>query len=211
MKKIVIAGSGGFAKEVLTIIQDLGRIEDFEGFIEPDNFIEKAKKNAKIMGFPVLKYSQISANSHEIYIGVGNSDIREKIYSYFGENYNFPTLIHPTAQISPWVKIGKGAIICAGSILTCDIKIGIFCQLNLNTTIGHDCVIGNYFTTAPNSNISGDCTFKEHVYFGTSSAVKQGIKICNRVTIGMGAIVTKNITEKGIYIGNPAKPLIKKI
>ena len=45
--------------------------------------------------------------------------------------------------------------------------------------------------------------------FGTSSSIKQGIPITNNVTIGMGAIVTKEIKEPGVYIGIPAKRLVK--
>jgi UDP-perosamine 4-acetyltransferase len=39
--------------------------------------------------------------------------------------------------------------------------------------------------------------------------LKQGLTITNNVTIGMGAVVTKNIVKSGVYIGNPAKELIK--
>lgn len=94
--------------------------------------------------------------------------------------------------------------------MTCNIKIGKHAHLNLHTTIGHDCIIGDYFTTAPATNISGNCEFGECVYFGTNSSVRQGIKICDNVTIGMGGIVVKNINEEGVYIGNPVKKLNKK-
>jgi acetyltransferase-like isoleucine patch superfamily enzyme len=45
------------------------------------------------------------------------------------------------------------------------------------------------------------------VYFGTNSSVRQGITICQDVVIGMGGVVVKNITESGIYVGNPATKL----
>jgi serine acetyltransferase len=39
---------------------------------------------------------------------------------------------------------------------------------------------------------------------------KQGIKIADRVTIGMGAVVTKDITEPDtVWVGNPARKLEK--
>lgn len=33
------------------------------------------------------------------------------------------------------------------------------------------------------------------------------VSICDHVVIGAGSVVTKNITEAGIYIGNPAKKI----
>lgn len=89
--------------------------------------------------------------------------------------------------------------------MTCQIKIGDFAQLNLGTTIGHDCIIGDFFTTAPSVNISGICNIGKKVYFGTSAAIRQNLKVCDNVNIGMGAMVVKDITEPGTYVGIPAK------
>jgi|TARA_B110000093_G_scaffold45497_1_gene48608 sugar O-acyltransferase (sialic acid O-acetyltransferase NeuD family) len=208
-KKILIAGTGGFAKEVLSLIHDLGRFDDVEGFIEPDETYEKTAKNKLILGKPILPYSLVNSDKHLVTIAISNSETRQKIINQLPRDIDFVTLVHPNAVISKWVKIGEGAIICAGSIITCDIEIGKHSQLNLNTTIGHDCIIGDFFTTAPNVNISGNCTFENHVYFGTASCIKQGLSIVENVIIGMGAIVTKNITESGVYIGNPARILKK--
>ena len=207
-KKILITGTGGFSKEVLCLITDLGKYDDVLGFIEPDNiFSEMDSKN--IMGKPILPYSILNTDDHIVSIAIGDSKIREKIVSELPINTEYITLVHPSAIISKWVEIGEGSIICAGTIITGDIEIGKHSHFNLNTTIGHDCIIGDYFTSAPNVNISGNCKFEKHVYFGTSSCIKQGLEICQNVTIGMGAIVTKSINVSGLYIGNPAK-LINK-
>ncbi|TYB79050.1 acetyltransferase [Bizionia myxarmorum] len=208
-KQILIAGTGGFSKEVLCLITDLGRYDDVLGFIEPDFIIEKGDLPDQIMGKPILPYSQVDPEKHLVSIAIGDSIIRERAITQLPKGVEFITLIHPTAVVSEWVTLGEGSVVCAGTIITCDIKIGKHVQLNLNTTIGHDCVIGDFFTTAPNVNISGNCTFGNHVYFGTASSIKQGVSIIENVTIGMGAIVTRDITEPGVYIGIPAKPLKK--
>lgn len=208
-KQILISGTGGISKEVLCLITDLGKYNDVAGFIEPDFIIEKEDIPKEIMGKPVFPYSKVDVNKHIVSLAMGDSKIREKSISQLPEGIEFITLIHPTAVVSQWAKIGEGSIICAGTIITCDINIGKHAQLNLNTTIGHDCQIGDFFTTAPNVNISGNCTFGEHVYFGTSSSIKQGISIKGNTVIGMGAIVTKDIEEPGVYVGIPAKKLKK--
>jgi sugar O-acyltransferase (sialic acid O-acetyltransferase NeuD family) len=208
-KKILIAGTGGFSKEVLGIIMDLGRYDDVLGFIEPDDILKIKFFPNQVLGKPIFPYSSIDPTKHCVVIGIGDSKIREKITSQLPAKIEYISLIHPTAVISKWTEIGEGAIICAGTIITCDIKIGKHSQFNLNTTIGHDCSIGDYFTSAPNVNISGNCKIEDHVYFGTSSCIKQGVFVCQNVIIGMGAIVTKDIITPGIYIGNPAKLMVK--
>uniref|UniRef100_UPI00404B3967 acetyltransferase n=1 Tax=Flavobacterium sp. TaxID=239 RepID=UPI00404B3967 len=210
MERILIAGTGGFAKELLHLIYDLGRIEEVVAFVEPDSILEKKETTKEFFSFPILPYSKINSKIDKVIVGIGDSNIREKIVTNQLElNQSYINLIHPSVRISPWNKIGEGAIICANSVITVDIEIGKHCQLNLATTIGHDCTIGDYFTTAPGVHISGNCNIGNHVYIGTGAVIKQGVFICNNVTIGMGSIVTKDINESGVYVGSPAKKLVK--
>ena len=49
----------------------------------------------------------------------------------------------------------------------------------------------------------------DRVSIGTNATILP-VEICNDVVIGAGSVVTKNITEPGIYVGNPAR-LLRKI
>ena len=209
-KKVCIIGTGGFAREVLTYVIDIYNefnmiFENKICFLEKDEYC----KEETIMGFKVIPESNFDPEKYVVIIGVGDPIVRKKIVEKYPTNTEYCTLIHPTAIVSNWVQIREGAVICPGVVLTCNINIGKHAHLNLNTTIGHDCNIGEFFTTAPAVNISGNCEIGDCVYFGTNSAIKQGVNVSNNVTVGMGAVVTKNIIEPGIYIGNPLKKLIK--
>ncbi|MFM2225333.1 MAG: hypothetical protein RJA07_1535 [Bacteroidota bacterium] len=209
-KKICIAGTGGFAREVFTLLIDCVsdkqiNLKDFVRFQMPDKDYIKTE----IMGIETICDSEFNPTLHQLVIAVGEPKIRKKIVSLFPKETEYATLIHPNAIISNWVNIGEGSIITAGCILTCNIEIGKHAHLNLQSTIGHDCIIGDFFTTAPSVNISGNCTIDECVYFGTKAAIKQGINVCSNVTIGMGGIVVKNVLESGVYIGSPIRKLEK--
>jgi sugar O-acyltransferase (sialic acid O-acetyltransferase NeuD family) len=206
-KKILIAGSGGFSKEVLCLIKDLDLFDNVLGFIEPDFIIEQGNTQNIVLGKPVLPYSIVDPNEHIVSVAIGEPHIRERAINRLPSNLEYLSLVHPSSTISEWVEIEHGAIICAGTIMTCDIKIGKHAQLNLNTTIGHDCEIGDFFTTGPGVNISGNCKFGNRVYFGTSSCIKQGLSVVDNVIIGMGAVVTKSIDLSGVYVGNPARKI----
>jgi sugar O-acyltransferase (sialic acid O-acetyltransferase NeuD family) len=167
-------------------------------------------KENKIMGVDVIPQSKFDPTLYKVVVAIGDPSLRKRVVESLPSQTEFATIIHPNAIISKWVKIGEGGIITAGTILTCNIEIGKHAHLNLHTTIGHDCLIGDFFTTAPAANISGNCNFGDCVYLGTNSAVRQGVKICDNVTVGMGGVVVKDITEEGVYIGNPVKRLEKK-
>lgn len=209
-KKICIFGTGGFGREVLCCLIDAiahtnQKIEELACFMVSD---EDFKDNM-VMGLEVLPQSKLNTELHEVVVAIGDPHTRKKVVESLPAETKFATIIHPSAVMSKWVEIGEGSIITAGTILTCNIKIGKHAHLNLHTTVGHDCIIGDYFTTAPAANISGSCHFGNCVYFGTNASVRQGIKICDNVTIGMGGVVVKDITEAGVYIGNPLKKLEK--
>jgi sugar O-acyltransferase (sialic acid O-acetyltransferase NeuD family) len=103
--------------------------------------------------------------------------------------------------------IGDGTIICPGTILTTGITIGTHVIINLNCTIGHDCVIGDFVTISPGANISGNVTIGDMCYIGSNAVIREKISICAGVTIGAGGVVVKDITEPGVYVGNPVKKI----
>lgn len=209
--KIAVFGAGGFGKETICYLIDSieksnQRIEDVAVFVVDDEWYT----SKVVMGINVIPKSKFSADEYEVLVAVGDPLKRRIIVESLPSNTKYHTLVHPSAVISKYVEIGEGGIITPGTIITCDIKIGKHAHLNLHTTIGHDCIIGDYFTTAPGVKISGSCHIDECVYFGTNSSIREKIKVCKNVTIGMGAVVIKDITEEGTYIGSPAKKLERK-
>lgn len=202
-KKICIIGTGGFAKEVLWLIHDLGRLNEVACFMEPDEIW----KERQILGIEVWPQSRFDAEQHTATIAIGNSKIREKVVAQLPSNTTYETLIHPAARLAPWLTIGPGCIIGAQSIITCDVVIGKQVHINCLSTIGHDCIIGDFTTTTAAVNISGNCVLGKHTYWGNGSTIRQGLKVCDEVTIGMGAVVTKNIEEPGVYVGIPAQKI----
>jgi sugar O-acyltransferase (sialic acid O-acetyltransferase NeuD family) len=119
----------------------------------------------------------------------------------------FFTFIHPTALIMGDVEIGEGSFIGAYSILTTNIKIGNHAILNRNNHIGHDCVIGDYFSAMPGSIVSGNVTIHDCVYLGTNSSIKEKLSIHSLTTIGLNSGVVHNIEESGTYGGTPTKKI----
>jgi acetyltransferase-like isoleucine patch superfamily enzyme len=113
--------------------------------------------------------------------------------------------------IGPFVEIQK------------DVKIGHRCKIQSHSficelvTIGNDCVIahGVMFINdlfQDGSPAQGDKTkwkptiIGNHVSIGSNATILP-VEICDNVVIGAGSVVTKNISESGIYAGNPAKKI----
>lgn len=167
MKNIGIIGAGGFAREVLWLIEDLELAGRVGAFFESDEIWS----DRRILDIPVLPLSQFNPGATELVIGIGNPVARRDIVAALPRETTFPVFVHPSARRSKRIEIGAGTVICAGSILTCDIRIEEHVQLNLATTVGHDCHLQKYVTTAPSVNISGACTLGEATYIGTKEGL----------------------------------------
>lgn len=198
MKKAII-GFGGFGREVYWSLSSSER----EGvvFFVDDIYWDNSHQQVKPL-------SRFDSEKYEVVVAIADSMHRERIVNSLPKDTKYFTHIHPSVQIhGDDVTIGEGSIICAGSILTTNIKIGKHAHVNLLTTIGHDCEIGDYFTSAPGVQISGNEKIGNRVYFGTRSCIKQKLKVCDDVIVGMNAGVLKDIKEPGTYVGTPAKKI----
>lgn len=52
--------------------------------------------------------------------------------------------------------------------------------------------------------LAGNVTVGRRTWVGIGASVKNGVTICDNCMIGAGAVVVKNISEPGTYIGVPA-------
>ena len=195
MKKALI-GAGGFAREIRAHMGDY----TMKCFVDDQYWKENPDH--------IHPLSQFNPEEYEVLVAIGDPRDRFDMVQKLPSNTKYFTFIHPSAQIlGNDVIVEKGSIVCAGCIITTNVKIGKHSHLNLQTTIGHDCEIGDYFTTAPGAKISGNCKIYDCVYIGTNASVRQKIHIHSFSTIGMNAAVVKHIEEPGVYAGIPAKKI----
>jgi sugar O-acyltransferase (sialic acid O-acetyltransferase NeuD family) len=206
IKELFIFGAGGFAKEVYCCFLDIQRANDSWKsvgitFIVDDAYVEvSSMKGEKVIGI-----SSFSSEMGEVVVAIGDPSHRRQVVDRLPKDTKYATLIHPSATVSEFVSIGEGTIICAGVRITTDISIKPHAHFNLNTTIGHDCNIGEFFTASPGVHLSGNCTIGNSVYLGTNSCIKEKIVITDNVIVGMGSVVVKPIDMPGVYVGSPAK------
>src|SRR5690349_20285355 len=184
MRSIGIFGSGGFGREVLSLLDDAGLGNRVSAFFETDEIW----RDRTVSGLPVLPASQFDPARTEMILAIGNPAGRRSVRDSLPNETHYPTIVHPSVIRGRSVELGKGAVVCAGCILTCDIQIDAHVQLNLCTTVGHDCVLEDFVTTAPAVNLSGRCKIGASTYLGTNASLREGLSIAPGTVIGMGAV-----------------------
>tara|TARA_B100000787_G_C16083003_1_gene245352 strand:- start:37 stop:669 length:633 start_codon:yes stop_codon:yes gene_type:complete len=202
-----IIGTGGFAREVLQLAMDIHKKNsDFFceiNFIELDEYFEQEF----VDNIRVLKLSNCDLAKMKFVIAVANPMIKNRILKQLPKKLKFTSIISQLAFIANDFKPKKGLIVMPFSYVSCNVKIGKHVHINSHCTIGHDTIIGDFSTTACSVMISGNNDIGNYCYFGMNSSTRQGLSICDNVTIGLNAGVVKDITTAGTYIGTPSKIL----
>lgn len=112
--------------------------------------------------------------------------------------------IGPFVEIQKGVQIGDQTRIQSHSFICEGVSIGQYCF------IGHGVMfINDTFSTggpAGNPALWKKTNIGNHVSIGSNASILP-VNICDHAIIGAGAVVTKDITEPGVYAGNPARKI----
>ena len=116
-------------------------------------------------------------------------------------------MIHPSAILgsNKYVIIDEGGVICAGCLVTTNIRIGRHVLLNLACTVGHEANIGDYSAFMPPCNVSGEVRIGNGNFWGTGAKIINRCTVGDNVVIGAGAVVITDIPDNVTAVGVPVK------
>jgi sugar O-acyltransferase (sialic acid O-acetyltransferase NeuD family) len=215
-EKIAIFGAGDLGREILVLIRQIN-IDvdswDIIGFFDDNEKTGTIIKGIKIIG--TLEDLKVWKEPLNVVFAIAEPELKNKLVAQItNPNIIYPVLIHPGVENHEFqnISVGEGSIICAGNILTNDIRIGAHVLVNLSCTIGHDCIISNYCSIMPGVNISGKVVLEEGIYIGTGAVVINYVTIGEYATIGAGATVIDDIESRSVAVGTPARIIkLKKL
>lgn len=213
-EQVAVCGAGGFGREIAWLAESCSTPDRK---IDVVCFIDDA---AELVGMTLNEIRVVDLQTAgKLYPGarvvtaVGSPRTREAIVRRIEEaGLQFGTLIHPRVERSKWIEVGEGTVVCAGTILTTNIRLGRHVQINLGCTLGHDSVLDDYATLAPGAHVSGWVHLGRRCYVGTGAVIINGtvsapLIIGDDVVIGAGACVTKSVPAGITVAGVPAKEI----
>ena len=143
MKKLIILGAGGYGHTVADVAQQIG----YDVYFLDDNDMNATGKCSDYINY----------RECEIYPAFGNNEGRMGwINKLLDENYKVPTIIHPSAYISPKAKIGVGTVVLPKAIINTDTIVGKGCIINIGAIIDHGCILEDAVHIAPGAIVKGE-------------------------------------------------------
>lgn len=200
--ELLIIGARGHGKVIADIALKMDKWKSI-AFLDDDESI-KSSMGIDVIGksADAIKYIE----NYDIFVAIGNNVIREKIQERLeAEGANVPVLLHPMAVIGEQVKFGAGTVVMAGTVINCCTEIGKGCIINTGSTIDHDNFIEDYVHISPGVHTAGTVKIGKGTWLGVGSKVSNNLNITSGCKVGAGAVVVKDITEPGTYVGVPVR------
>jgi UDP-3-O-[3-hydroxymyristoyl] glucosamine N-acyltransferase len=148
---------------------------------------------------------QSSADEQYINLVVQDFDLREKVSKKLdhlqAKRFSFihPTTFYGAESVAGGIFIYPNCTIYPSTFLDKDIIVHSLTAIAHNATVGQGTVISGATVIAGSSQIGTFC------FFGLRSTVIDNLCICDHVRVAVGALLTKNISIPGMYVGAPAR------
>ena len=212
MKKLIIIGGEGNGTVAASTVEDVNANKkewEIIGFL---NDFEKEPIN----DYPVLgKINQETAQkflrNDDVYFLYTLISVKLN-YKFLPKLKNlkiplrrFATIIHPTAVISKFAKIGYGVSIQPCVVVGPNVTIGNHVQIFAQSLIGHNSTLDNYSYIANNASVGAHIHLKEGTYLGTNCSILEDVTIGEWSLVGIGTVVLKDVPSFTKVVGNPAR------
>lgn len=199
MRRLAIVGAGGHGK----VIADIAVKNGYTDIV----FLDDNGDIYECGGYPVVGQSaEAEKIDADLFIGIGNANIRKRISESL-KHRNIVSLVHPNAVIAQDVIIGAGTVVMAGVVINPGVVIGTGCIINTCSSVDHDCKVGDFVHVSVGSHLCGTVTVDDATWIGAGATVSNNVHICSGCMIGSGAVVIKDISERGSYIGVPVRKI----
>lgn len=211
-KKVLILGGLGNGSVIANAITDANnrgyKEWEFSGYLNDRIEVGEKIENYNVLG----KTNDVKHFLNEGYYFINTIlriDGQKDRINHF-ESLDIPkerlaAFIHPLSYIAPNVDLGFGTIVMPNVSISSGTKFGKGNIIMVGATIGHDNSIGNYCHFAAQSCIGAYTKIEDGVHIGLNATTRENITIGKNSTLGMGSVLTKNINDNEIWVGNPAK------
>lgn len=208
MKDLLILGAGGHGKVVLDCALSTRQFNQIY-------FLDDRKVGEEILGHLVIdqisKIHLLRENYTCAIVAIGNNSYRlQLIEELLKAGYEVPYLIHPSAIVSKYSKIGEGSVVLPGAILNAGCEIGKGVIVNTGVIVEHDCSIADGVHLSPAAKMGGEVSIGEKSWICIGATIINQITIGTECTVAAGAVVINDIKDQVTVYGIPAKEKVKE-
>ncbi len=201
MKKILVVGTGGLAREFTSWFADSHEIVGYFS----SNLVEHSQFNLP----GLLHQGPITpevVGTDLIVVAIGTPSVKAAMYEKFGSlGFRFPSITHSSSVVSKQADLHEGVIVSPHCVVSPNVTLSKMAYLNFGCGVGHDAVVGSFAHINPGAQLGGFSNVGEMSLIGSGATILQGVSVGRNATIGSGSVVFAKVAEGATVMGNPAK------
>ena len=211
MNRLVLWGSSGHGKVVADVALAMGCFSTIAFVDDAASGSQRALLSFRIEGGPddlvFLKEKGFTC----FLVSIGSNAGRARCFDRALRSGLAPaTLVHPTAVISRFARVGEGSVVMARSVVNPDARIGRDCIINTAAVIEHDCQIGDHAHVSPGVVLAGGVSVGSFAHIGAGAIALPGAQIGEGAVVGAGAVVLRSVPAWATVVGVPARLIASK-
>jgi sugar O-acyltransferase (sialic acid O-acetyltransferase NeuD family) len=196
---LLIVGAGGHGR----VVADAALAQGAWARVRVTDSDAARVGNALLPGLLVEARAEAVAGSTVAHVAIGSAAGRAREAGQAG--LPLATIVHPRASLSPHAQVGAGSFLAAQSVVAPAARLGVAVIVNHGAVVDHDGQLGDFTHLAPLAALGGNVQVGARVLIGAGAKVLPGVRICDDVVIGAGAVVRGDIVAPGVYAGVPAR------
>ena len=205
MKKteLILIGAGGHSRSCIDAIEREGKYK-IGGLVGLSHEV-----GSNHFGYQVLATdSELNALAEQfqyalVSIGqIQSPELRIRLYEKsVAAGFALPTIIAPSAYVSPNAIVGTGTVVMHGAILNAGVMVGNNCIINTRALLEHDSRVDDHCHISTGVIVNGGTLIGARSFIGSGSVIKEGVSVGAGSVVGMGLAVRHNIEDGSKYLG----------
>ena len=193
---LYIFGAGQIADVIGTMFREFAAFEEITYVVDEESLGADYAVNGRVIGWDsAVRESAENPSQWFTAIGYRNrNSLREQIAQRIANHdFDFASLVHPSAQVASGFELGRNVIIMENNVVQRGCRIGDNSIVWSSNHLGHHTSIGRNTFIASEVCVSGSCEIGDNNFFGVNATVFDNLRIGDSNIIGASTTVRANI------------------
>lgn len=204
----LVVGGGGHASSVLDVIVRLG--DEVAAWVLLPG--ERAPGPGEIFSDDGPALAAARAHRWTVTVAIGSNRVRAELLGRYADlpRDQLAPLVAASATVSHLALLGPGVQVLEHAHVGPRAKVGVAALVNTAANVEHDAVVGDAAHVAPGAHLLGGAELGTGSMLGSGARVLPERRLASGITVGAGAVVTTDLTRPGTYVGQPARPTVRR-
>jgi sugar O-acyltransferase (sialic acid O-acetyltransferase NeuD family) len=198
---VLVYGGGGHGKAVIDLLRALN-VYRIAGVVD-----DGIPAGEVVLGAPVLGGAEALAGQFARGVrlavnavgGIGNLGVRIQVFQRLAEaGFACPAAVHPRAFVEATAVLSAGVQTFPLAYVGSEVRVGFGAIVNTGAILSHDCTLGDYVNISPGAILAGGVAVGAETLIGMGVTVNLNVKIGPGARIGNGATVKADVPSGGV-------------